>query len=152
MGLRISFDGERGFGDLVATAGVGLEQERGLTTAVLVSLFSWGPGGPDSPQPDLLEGWWGDTLPDAAGYRLAASKLWLLGSRRVSDETADLARGYAEEALAWMVADGVADRVEVQVSQDRAAGALGISVALYRPGHPAAEYLGPWEYELGGGS
>ena len=50
-------------------------------------------------------GWWAD---DTFG-----SKLWLLRRRSASQETINLARDYAREALVWLVTDGVAARVDV---------------------------------------
>ncbi len=57
-------------------------------------------------------GWWGDAYgPD--GPEPFGSRLWLLHRRPANQATATLARLYAEEALAWLAADGLATAITV---------------------------------------
>ncbi len=55
-------------------------------------------------------GWWADTYGDDAGF---GSKLWLLNRATINEVTLTRAKGYAEEAVAWMIEDGVAAQVRV---------------------------------------
>lgn len=87
-----------------------------LTRAVINSLFSWARASDeevDEGQPK--QGWWGDTFEsDSFG-----SKLWLLMRSTLSDdnETVLRAKEYSKEALEWLVTDGVAKSVDVQVER-----------------------------------
>ena len=89
-----------------------LASARDLETAVILSLFTDRRADADDELPDGGDdrrGWWGDGLAD----RPLGSRLWLLARAKVTRETRLRAIEYAQEALAWMVDDGVADRVEV---------------------------------------
>ncbi len=93
----------------------GLDASDQLASAVFLSLFT-DRRAPEGWRPEVADrrGWWGDhlTLPgDAADQD--GSWLWLLRNEIASPETANLARIYAEEALAWLVADRVASAVIV---------------------------------------
>ncbi|MDO8933773.1 MAG: phage GP46 family protein [Rhodocyclaceae bacterium] len=118
----------------------GLENDDGLETAVVLSLFSDAraregdvlPAGAD------LRGWWADAYAANVGDR-HGSRLWLLARRKQLPEVLAEAKGYAEEALAWMVADGAASRVEVVASIPRPEW-LGLSVAIHRPNGNVVRY------------
>ncbi|MEZ2293102.1 phage GP46 family protein [Variovorax sp. RCC_210] len=89
-----------------------------LTRAVIISLFTWARARADDQLPgDERMGWWGDTYPAAAGDR-TGSRLWLLSRSTITATTAQRAREYAQEALAWLVADGVATEVIVQAERE----------------------------------
>lgn len=98
-----------------------------LTRAVVNSLFTWRRARPDDKLPDGTSrmGWWGDDLASVTNDRFG-SRLWLLRREAMTPLTIARAREYAEEALAWMVEDGVA--VRVQVTAER----LGKSSLLLR--------------------
>jgi phage gp46-like protein len=75
-------------------------------------------------------GWWADSYND--DKRKTGSRLWLLASSPIRDDTAKQAKSYAEEALAWMVKDGIAAAVTVEAelqgsSQERRV-AVGVTV------------------------
>lgn len=101
-----------------------------LAQAVLISLLSWRRAEPDDPLPVAGErqGWWADGL-TADGDRFG-SRLWLLGRTVAQVDTAAAARQYAEEALAWMVSDGLAATVEV--SAEQAGDTLSLAVVVRR--------------------
>ncbi|MBM4397353.1 MAG: phage GP46 family protein [Deltaproteobacteria bacterium] len=65
------------------------------------------PAGGDPPD---RRGWWADRQPTDDGSRIG-SRLWLLAGAAVNDDTAARARAYAEESLAWLVTDGLAESV-----------------------------------------
>lgn len=136
----------------LALGGGTLALEEGLASAVLVSLFSDHraasgevPAGADP------RGWWGDALlPPAPGDRIG-SRLWLLAREKSTEETRARAEDYAREALAWLVEDGIAERVEVAASwaEPRPAGWLRLVVTVHRPGEVPARYAMLWSGTLG---
>ncbi|MBK3797866.1 phage tail protein [Azospirillum brasilense] len=102
-----------------------------LVRAVLMSLFTWARAQPGDVLPaDRRMGWWGDTFPTVAGDRIG-SRLWLLSREKLLPETLRRAREYAEEALAWLVTDGVAQRVEVTADR-RGADGLTLTCRIWR--------------------
>lgn len=110
-----------------------LAGDGGLDTAVILSLFTDARArdGDDTPAPDDLRGWWGDDFAAKTGDRFG-SRLWLLGRRKQLPSVLAEAKGYAEEALAWLIKDGVASSVSVDVFIPRDE-MLGLSVAITRP-------------------
>jgi phage gp46-like protein len=113
------------------TIKLGLASSEPLVRAVLVSLFTWRRANPDDPLPgDLRMGWWGDNFPSVPNDRIG-SRLWLLSRAKLLPETVALAKEYAEEALRWLVEDGVAARVEVQVER-QGVQTLAIGCRIYK--------------------
>jgi phage gp46-like protein len=101
----------------IGTAGGDLLRDDGLRTAVLVSLFTDALARPDDEIPDGTDdrrGWWGDG--PGAGADGIGSRLWLLARARRTEDTRRRAQAYAQDALAWLVADGVAAAVAVTAS------------------------------------
>lgn len=117
--IGLAWDPRRGEAALRRTATGALAQDDGLATAVLLSLFLDRRAGPDDPLPDGTDrrGWLGDALA-ADGDRIG-SRLWLLMREKQVEETRRRAEEYAEEALAWLVEDGLAEAVEVTASWGR---------------------------------
>lgn len=96
---------------------LGLDSAQPLVRAVLISLFTWRRANADDTLPgDLRMGWWGDSFPAVPNDRIG-SRLWLLSRAKLLPATAALAKEYAEEALRWLVDDGVAARIEVQAER-----------------------------------
>jgi len=121
-------------------AAPGLASDAGLDTAVILSLFSDARAlaSDDVPAPGDVRGWWGDAYATVDGDRFG-SRLWLLGRRKQLPAVLAEAKGYAEEALAWLVRDGVASRVEVDafIPRDEV---LGLAVAISRPNGQPVRY------------
>lgn len=97
---------------------LGLDSAEPLVRAVIISLFTWRRANPDDVLPGIGSdqqrmGWWGDTFPVVPNDRIG-SRLWLLSRAKLTAQTVLLAKEYAEEALAWMLADKVAGSVEVE--------------------------------------
>jgi phage gp46-like protein len=90
-----------------------MNREELLRRAVTISLFTWRRAGPDDVLDDAdRQGWWGDSVPSAAGDKIG-SRLWLLRRRTLVADTLKDAKAFAEEALAWLVDDQVVTAVTV---------------------------------------
>lgn len=57
-------------------------------------------------------GWWADAFAEADGDRFG-SRWWLLAREKQIPRTLQRASAYTQEALAWLVEDGLADKVDV---------------------------------------
>jgi phage gp46-like protein len=141
MDAAIAFDGKLMAGDL-ALDGAALATDGGLATAVVVSLFSDRRARADDALPDSADGdprgWWGDLVPPVEGDRIG-SRLWLLAREKQLPAVVARAKEYTEEALAWLIEDGIASRVEVSAEISRP-GVLGLAIAIYRPGGGREEH------------
>ncbi|WP_338662636.1 phage GP46 family protein [Pararoseomonas sp. SCSIO 73927] len=110
--VAIVWDEERTQGDWQLTGNGELLTAPQLETAVLVSLFTDTradendalPAGTTDPR-----GWWGNALGEPIG-----SKLWLLRRAAHLPDTLRRAERYIREALAWLVEDELAARIEVE--------------------------------------
>lgn len=111
-----------------------LDTDDGLETAVILSLYTDARARDDDTLPagqTYRRGWWGDAYPPETGD-LIGSRLWLLRASKQLQESLTAAREYAEEALAWLVDDGAARKVEVEtfIARDEV---MGMIVRIYRP-------------------
>ncbi|HZU64966.1 MAG TPA: phage GP46 family protein [Novosphingobium sp.] len=96
-----------------------------LVTAVLISLFSDAAADDDDVIPDGTanrRGWWAGDI---------GSKLWLLSRVKATAGVATQAEGYARDALAWLVTDGIASTVQVS-SQWLSTSALALTITITR--------------------
>ena len=97
----------------------------------MISLFTWRRANPEDDLPgDQRMGWWGDSYP-VVPNDLIGSRLWLLSRAKIVSNTPALAQGYAQEALQWMIDDGVAARVDVTAERYGMDG-LALAVVIYR--------------------
>lgn len=127
------------FIDMKQVADLALEQfalatDDGLETAVILSLFSDARALDDDTLPlgqTDRRGWWADAYPPIDGDRFG-SRLWLLRASKQLQASLNEAKQYAEEALAWLVTDGAARKVEVEtfIPRDEI---MGMIVRIYRP-------------------
>ena len=114
----------------------------GLETAVLLSLFTDRRAEADDVTDDEeRQGWWADALDDDR----IGSRLWLLRRTATRPNVAQRAREYAEEALEWLIEDGVAERVSVEAA--RVGQMLALTVRIERGNGGIWERL--WEIRLG---
>jgi phage gp46-like protein len=130
-----SFDGDW------QVAGPRLDEDDGLETAVVISLFTDRRAlrGDVLPEPKAdRRGWWGDDFPDVPGDRIG-SRLWLLSREKQLAAVLARAREYALEALQWLIDDGVARAVNVAAEVVRE-GVLGLGVEIRRADKPVAQY------------
>ncbi len=100
-----------------------------LTRAVIISLFTWRRADPDDDSEQPM-GWWGDSYPTIQNDRIG-SRLYLLQRTTLTNKTVELARGYLEQALAWLKDDGVVSRITINV-QRRGTEILTADITLYR--------------------
>jgi len=121
---------------------LGLRTSNKLARAVVISLFTWRQAGPDDvlPSPGLLTGWWGDAFADVPGDAIG-SRLYLLGRAKLLPSTPASAVAYAKEALAWLVADGIATAVDVQAERSGTTGLRLVCAVGYVADGVAARLL-----------
>jgi len=130
--LRVTFDGSplESFGMLPED---GEPDVYPYIRAAWLSLFCDAPAQEGDALPDpsgdapYLGGWWGDTHASVAGDAWGA-RLWLLSRTRDPDAPARAVE-YAQEALAWMLTDGILS-APAEVSAARDGDRLDLSVRL----------------------
>lgn len=118
----------------IGIAGADLERDSGLETAVIISLFTDRRAEADDILPDGSDdrrGYWGDQYAEVEGD-LLGSRLWLLDREKQLPGVVQRAKQYAEEALAWLVEDGVAAKVIVTAEIPRP-GMLGLVIEIHKP-------------------
>ena len=137
--IRAVFIDARMVSDYALDAGL-LQSDDGLETAIIVSLFTDRRANPDDVLPDDAtdrRGWWGDVAPPLVdgvpvdGDRIG-SRLWLLSREKQLNSVVARAKAYAEEALAWLTEDGIAERIEV-IAEIVRTSVLGLRVIVHRP-------------------
>jgi phage gp46-like protein len=118
-----------------------------LSTSVLISLFTDRRANKDDVLPDGTDprGWWADAMD---GNKIG-SRLWLLERARNLPETLRLAKDYAEEALKWLVADGIAKKVRVTVEAvGHCKNTLGLLVEIYQPDGKSLKWKYRYAWDL----
>ncbi len=143
MDLALAFDPLTSAADLVIEKG-GLRMDGGLTTAVMISLFTDRRADADDPIDPLASdgdrrGWAGDLLEDE-GER-TGSRLWLLARAKLTEETRSLVELYVAECLDWVTRYGVGDRVEVTATV-LPPQTIPVTIAIYR----GDQVLGRWDH------
>lgn len=137
--IQISWDEQLLEGDFLYSEG-DLTGDSGLETAIIISIFSdrraeIGDELPDPQNPDR-RGWWGDLTLDSTDVAAdkIGSRLWLLERSKTTPETLARAKQYIEESLQWLIDDGVAAKVEVNVERQGLVGSdvLAFSVAIQK--------------------
>lgn len=122
-GTKLTFDMAIRNGDIAT--------DDGLLTAVLVSLFTDRRANADDVIPNGTgdrRGCWTDAWPEVAGD-LIGSRLWLLSREKQLPDVLQRAQTYAEEALAWLVEDGIAKSVSAP-SEWVKPGVLGMLIDI----------------------
>lgn len=123
-----------------------LSQEQQLFRAVAISLFTWRRANPDDEVDGERMGWWGDVCAPSVTNDKIGSRLWLLSRAKILPETFRRARLYCEEALRWLIDDGIASRVEVTTERYGLDG-MAIRCIIYRLDGQRAElaFNNAWE-------
>jgi phage gp46-like protein len=112
----------------VYTPGDGLLAGGDLQTAVLISLFTDATASSDDIIPDGTgdpRGWWGDRASPIG------SKIWLRLRAKRTPAVLDLVKNDIQQALQWMIDDGVAAQIDV-VTEFQGTNRLAASVVIYR--------------------
>lgn len=120
-----------------ALGALGLAEDDGLETAVVLSLFTDRRAEEDDALPgggDDRRGFWGDVPGDRIG-----SRLWLLHREKQTPAVLGRAQQYAREALTWLIDDGIASAVDVVASIPRG-GILALEIGITRPANPPIRY------------
>jgi phage gp46-like protein len=112
--------------------------EKEIETAVIISLFTWARAR-DSDKTDKKYGWW-------AGE--GGSRLYLLSRTPLYPGIDRDAKSYIEEALQWMVDDGVAASIAVETQITQSNGHLYVRVAIARDDGDSLEmkWQNLWEH------
>jgi phage gp46-like protein len=150
MDFTLVFDNATGLMDLALTPAGDFAAEAGLRTAVLLSLCCDATARVDDAIPDATtdrRGWWADFTTQAGALRdETGSRLWLLNREVITPDVLDRAQHYAADALAWMVADGVAESVAVQATEVQR-GVIGLGVLLNRGTARESRFDVLWQQE-----
>ncbi len=129
----------------ISLAGVDLQTDEGMETAVIISLFTDKRAPDDAVIPDgstNRRGWWGDVVAEVPGDEIG-SLLWLLERVTLTAENMRLAQDYASDALAWFVTDGVAKSVTVTVTRMSLEAAL-MTIVILKPDGNTGTYTYVW--------
>ena len=95
----------------------GLYNESELGDAIYRSLFSWARAQVDDEvDGNQLFGWWGDCLAETSQDRYG-SRLWRFQRAKMSDVVPGQIKQMADEALKWLITDGIADAVDTEVTR-----------------------------------
>lgn len=117
----------------------------GLETAVVISIFS-DRRLPDGTAPNdgtnNPRGWWGD-IGDPDGVPIG-SLLWLLWREKVLPETVARAKEYCQQALRWMIDDGIARAVSV-TAERAGLSQISIGIEIARPSGEVRRFAYLWD-------
>ncbi len=93
-----------------------IETTEGLETAVILSLFGEKrASASDVASAESRRGWWGNLLNQVEDYQVG-SKLWLLEQARLTQETINSSRTFAQEGFQWFIEDNLLDNVLVKTN------------------------------------
>ncbi len=127
MDIAIIWDAAISRGD-IAQSGMDLMTDSGLTTAVLISVFTDRAALPDDALPPGAtdrRGYWGSDNPQYPW----GSRLWLLDRAKMTEDTRKRAIDYLNEALQWLIDDGICGVVDVAARWLKT-GFLGVAIVL----------------------
>ncbi|MEX2450377.1 MAG: phage GP46 family protein [Rhodospirillales bacterium] len=137
--IKTVFNADIISGDIAIKNGL-LDDDDGLKTALVISIFTDRRALPDDELPDpngSRRGWVGDAFPPVidgvpqTGDRIG-SRLWLLHREKQLLSVVARAREYLEEATDWLIEDGICNVIEIEVEIVRD-GVLGFEVRPIRP-------------------
>jgi phage gp46-like protein len=145
--VYILWDNSNAQGDWTLADG-DLQTGQDLETACLVSLFTDKLATPDFTPTDGTSdrrGWWADLY----NQQPLGSNLWQLERAKKTRDTLGLARNYAQDALQWLVDDGVAQQVVVNTAWLGGAGStmLGIGIAILQPDGSVTRFTFGWAWQ-----
>lgn len=146
--MDLDLEWRDGFGYLYLD-GADLAEDRGLRTAVLVSLFTDRLSREDDQLPDGTDdrrGHWTDSY--LLNDDLEGSRLWLLEREKVLPDVLRRAEDYGREALQWMLEDGLANAVQV-TAWTTGRSDMNLHVVITRPQGDQVQlkFLNIWQQE-----
>jgi len=147
--LRLEYDAQNQWSDLLRPTGVNLYTDELLETAVLISLFTRRLAEPGDVLPDdsgPTYGWWGDAFEKIPTHRMG-SRLWLLRRSKTTQTVINKARVYAAEAVQWFVDDGIAAEINAAVERQNTER-LAFKVEIVKPDKVASRWAGIWSAHL----
>lgn len=109
-----------------------VEQDEGLKTATLLSLFTDRRASESDTLPSKSKdrrGWWGDQFHENPEDQIG-SKLWLLSRSTAKDDLIPLVESHDRDALQWMLDDCVATAIDVEI--ELAGDQLQHAITIYR--------------------
>ncbi|NIL25044.1 hypothetical protein FFE93_015200 [Yersinia sp. KBS0713] len=125
------------------TGGGGLLDGDDLETAILISLFTDRLArSDDAIDGDDRRGWWGDT---GSQYPIG-SRLWLLRREKLTTKVALKAEDYANEALVWLLDDGVVTAISTN-AQIMYPNRLNLIISYQQPAQTQASVKFSWVWE-----
>ncbi|MCL4153120.1 UNVERIFIED_CONTAM: hypothetical protein GTU68_057162 [Idotea baltica] len=116
-----------------------LQTDSGLETAVIISLFT--------DRRIQKRGWWGDMFAEIDQDKIG-SRLWTLERSKRTNETLRLAEDYSEEALEWLIEDGVSTQIEVVASYDEN-NFMNLEVDIFKPLGRTTRFSMLWDFQEG---
>jgi len=143
--IAIVWNPLQGYGDWVMGDG-DIQTGSDLETAVLVSLFTDRVATPDyvpAPGDTDTRGWWADAYnQDAIG-----SNIWQLERHVKTDATLNEAIAMANNALQWLIDDGVASAVSVTAEwQGSEALMLAMAISITEPNGSVQAFNYSWAW------
>jgi phage gp46-like protein len=119
-----------------------LVREEGLETSVLISLFTDRRADDDDTIDDTDDkrGWWADSTGVTSDQ--IGSKLWQLDRASTTQKNMINAKQFCEDALQWMIDDGVAAKITVNVERFGLPGndRLAIEIKIFKKDGNVEEY------------
>ena len=105
-----------------------------LESAVIVSLFTWARAKPEEvPEGTPRYGWFGDKI-DSENTDGTGSKLYLLKREKITEDTISRAKEYIQDALAWLIDDGIASEISVELERNKNDGNRVDGIIVIRRG------------------
>jgi len=134
--IRIGFDVRDQYADLIL-GDRDVDRDGGFETAILITLLTDKRADEGDPLPDeggYKGGWWGDSIPVVADYKMG-TKLWLLQRSKTIEEVPAQAEEYLKDGFQWMLDDGIIESMTVSAQRVDAdnGSILMISLAFKRP-------------------
>lgn len=133
--MRMVWDNDRGTFDIGRTPLGGIDAGDQLGGAVVVSLFTDLTADPADMTPDLgtdRRGWWADAARDVTDRM--GSLLWLELRQKKTDAVRRRIEEKAQDALAWLIEDGLASDVTVSATfPAQLVDAVVLSVIVTQP-------------------
>lgn len=115
-----------------------LVADKGLESAVMISLFTDRRARDDDILPDHgsddRRGWFGDLVNPEVEEDQIGSRLWLLERAKTTQNNINRCKLFVEEALQWMVEDGIAAKIEGEAERQGQPGSdiLAFSAKIFK--------------------